>query len=133
MRAQAHIAGLTSSSTVEISRGYSIALARKRSFVGKVPGSKHAGHDAERQLGRRITTPVNAAALELVNRATTEPDPTKRKQIYSDLNDMLLDEVYIICMSPTTNRLITTSKVHGAAPTLHSAQKWWEVWLADQA
>jgi len=43
---------------------------------------------------------------------------------------MLLDEVYIICMSPTANRLIATSKVNGVAPTLHSAQKWWEVWLA---
>ncbi len=77
-----------------------------------------------------FAAPVNAAAVELVGRATTEPDSTKRKQLYSDLNDMLLDEVYIICMSPTPNRLITTSKVHGVAPTLHSAQRWWEVWLA---
>ena len=77
-----------------------------------------------------FTAPVNAAAVELVGRATTEPDPAKRKQIYSDLNDMLLDEVYIISLSPTTNRLITTSKVMGVAPTLHTAQKWWEAWLA---
>jgi peptide/nickel transport system substrate-binding protein len=77
-----------------------------------------------------FTTPVNASALELVNRATTETDPAKRKQIYSDLNDMLLDEVYIICMSPQVNRLMATSKVKGITPTLHSAQRWWEVWLA---
>lgn len=77
-----------------------------------------------------FTTPVNAAAVDLVGRATTEIDPTKRKQIYSDLNDMLLDEVYIIGMSPTTNRLMSTANVHGISATLHSAQKWWEVWLA---
>jgi peptide/nickel transport system substrate-binding protein len=77
-----------------------------------------------------FTAPVNVAAVDLVNRATTETDPAKRKQLYSDLNDMLLDEVYIICMSPTTNRLMTTSKVKGITPTLHSAQKWWEAWLA---
>jgi len=77
-----------------------------------------------------FTAPVNAAAVDLVGRATTEPDPVKRKQLYADLNNMLLDEVYIINMSPTTNRLITTSKVQSVAPTLHSAQKWWEVWLA---
>jgi peptide/nickel transport system substrate-binding protein len=77
-----------------------------------------------------FTSPVNAAAAELVGRATSEPDPAKRKQIYSDLNDMLLDEVYIINLSPTTNRLITTSKVMGVNATLHSAQKWWEAWLA---
>jgi peptide/nickel transport system substrate-binding protein len=77
-----------------------------------------------------FTAPANAAAVELVGRATTEPDPTKRKQLYSDLNDMLLDEVYIIGMSPTTSRLMVSSKVKGVAPTLHSAQRWWEAWLA---
>jgi peptide/nickel transport system substrate-binding protein len=77
-----------------------------------------------------FTTPVNASAVDLVNRATTETDPAKRKQLYSDLNDMLLDEVYIICMSPTNDKLMATAKVHGISPTLHSAQKWWEVWLA---
>ncbi len=74
--------------------------------------------------------PVNEGAVELVGRATTEIDPDKRKQIYSDLNDMLLTEVYIVGMSPTMNRLISTSKVHGISPTLHSAQKWWEVYMA---
>jgi len=77
-----------------------------------------------------FTAPANAAAVELVGRATTEVDPAKRKQIYSDLNDMLLTETYIYVMSPSLNRLITTTKVHGVVPTLHSAQKWWEVYLA---
>ena len=43
---------------------------------------------------------------------------------------MLLDEVYIITLSPTNNRLMTTSRVNGLSATLHSAQKWWDVWLA---
>jgi ABC-type transport system substrate-binding protein len=77
-----------------------------------------------------FTTPANAAAVDLVGRATTEPDPTRRKQLYSDLNDMLLDEVYIIGMSPTMNRLMASSKVKGIAATLHSAQRWWDVWLS---
>src|SRR5262249_8539352 len=42
-----------------------------------------------------FTTPANAAAVDLVKRATSEPDPDKRKQLFSDLNDMLLQEVYI--------------------------------------
>jgi peptide/nickel transport system substrate-binding protein len=77
-----------------------------------------------------FTSPANEAAVALLGRATTEPDPSKRKQIYSDLNDMLLDEVYIVCTSPQTEKLITTAKVHGVSPTLHSAQRWWEAWLA---
>jgi peptide/nickel transport system substrate-binding protein len=77
-----------------------------------------------------FTNPANAAAVELLGRATTEPDQTKRKQLYSDLNDMLLDEVYIMVMSPTVNRLMATQKVQNIGATLHSAQKWWEAWLA---
>jgi peptide/nickel transport system substrate-binding protein len=77
-----------------------------------------------------FTTPANAAAVELVGRATTEPDPAKRKQIYSDLNDMLLDEVYIITMSPTANRMMTTAKVNNVIPTLHSARRWWEAYFS---
>ena len=77
-----------------------------------------------------FTTPANAAAVDLVGRATTEPDPAKRKQLYSDLNDMLLDEAYIIVMSPTDQPLDVDQKVQSVAATLHSAQKWWEAWLA---
>jgi peptide/nickel transport system substrate-binding protein len=77
-----------------------------------------------------FTAPVNAAAVELVGRGTTEPDAAKRKQLYSELNDMLLEEAYILVMSPSENRLMATSKVKGISSTLHSAQKWWEVWLA---
>jgi len=77
-----------------------------------------------------FTAPANAAAVELVSRATSEPDPEKRKQIYVDLSNMLLDEAYIYVMSPTLNRVITTSKVQNVQPTLHSSQKWWEAWFA---
>jgi peptide/nickel transport system substrate-binding protein len=77
-----------------------------------------------------FTAPVNEAAVDLVSRATIEVDPAKRKQLYADLNNMLLSEAYISVMSPTTNRLMTTTKVKGFSPTLHSAQRWWEAWLA---
>jgi peptide/nickel transport system substrate-binding protein len=77
-----------------------------------------------------FTAPVNAAAVELVTQATIEVDPAKRKQLYADLNTMLLDEAYISVMSSTTNRLMTTTKLKGFSPTLHSAQRWWEAWLA---
>ena len=76
-----------------------------------------------------FTKPVNEAAVALVERGLSEADPAKRKQIYVELNDMLLDESYVIGMSPTTSKLMTTKKVHDLAPTLHSGQKWWDVWL----
>jgi len=76
-----------------------------------------------------FTKPVNEAAVALVERGLSEADPAKRKEIYVQLSDMLLDESYVIGMSPTVTRLMTTKKVHNIAPTLHSAQKWWDVWL----
>jgi peptide/nickel transport system substrate-binding protein len=77
-----------------------------------------------------FTTPANAAAVALIERATSEIDPAKRKLIYGELNDMLLDESYVLTLSPLTNRLLTTAKVRGITSTLHFAQKWWEAWLA---
>jgi peptide/nickel transport system substrate-binding protein len=77
-----------------------------------------------------FTPPANTRALAVVERATSETDPAKRKQIHAELNDMLLDEAYAITLSPLTNRLMTTSKLRGIEPTLHSAQRWWEAWFA---
>jgi len=102
------------------------------SFAQLDPGTSFTKSRALSVTGNSsaFTAPANAAAVELVGRATTETDPDKRKQIYSDLNDMLLGEVYIVGLSPTMSRLMSTNKVQGISPTLHSAQKWWEVYLA---
>ena len=45
------------------------------------------------------------------------------------MNDMLLTECYVLVMSPTTNRLIMSNKVHDVATSLHAAQRWWNVWM----
>ena len=54
----------------------------------------------------------NDRYAELINLAASEPDVSKRKTYYSELNDIVLDQSFImpICPSPTT--LVTTSKVH---------------------
>jgi peptide/nickel transport system substrate-binding protein len=77
-----------------------------------------------------FTAPANANAVALINRATTETDPAQRKQIYAQMNDMLLDEAYALTISDTPGRFMTAAKVKGITPTLHAAQKWWEVWFA---
>ena len=102
------------------------------SFAQLDPGTSFTKSRALSVTGNSsaFTAPVNAAAVELVSRATTEPDPTKRKQIYSDLNDMLLDGGVHHRDVADDEPLMTTSKVKGVASTLHSAQRWWEAWLA---
>jgi peptide/nickel transport system substrate-binding protein len=50
---------------------------------------------------------------QLVQRASTEPDPAKRKQIYSELNDFILDQSFGIPIAPSTSRVVTKSSVKG--------------------
>jgi peptide/nickel transport system substrate-binding protein len=52
------------------------------------------------------------AYTKLVKAAQTEPDPTKRKQQYSELNDYLLDQCFVYPVTPTVSRINTTAKVH---------------------
>jgi ABC-type transport system substrate-binding protein len=43
--------------------------------------------------------------------AATEPDPDKRKQLYSQTNDFLLDAAYVHVISAYSNIMATTSNV----------------------
>ena len=66
----------------------------------------------------------------MIVHATTEPDPAKRKQLFSDINDMFLDESLALALSAVPGHYMATAKVKDMSPTLHLAQKWWQVWLA---
>jgi peptide/nickel transport system substrate-binding protein len=50
---------------------------------------------------------------QMVTSATTEPDATKRKALYSQINDYLLDVAYVHTVSAYGNINAMTSKVHG--------------------
>jgi peptide/nickel transport system substrate-binding protein len=55
----------------------------------------------------------NEQYTQLVQRASTEPDAAKRKQIYSELNDFILDQCFGIPIAPSTSRVVTKSSVKG--------------------
>ena len=50
---------------------------------------------------------------QLVDTARSEPDAVKRKQVYSQINDYLLDQSFGLPIAPTTNRVIAKSNVSG--------------------
>jgi peptide/nickel transport system substrate-binding protein len=50
---------------------------------------------------------------ELINSAATQPDAAKRKQIYGQLNDYLLDQSFTMPLSLYPSTGLTTAKVHG--------------------
>ena len=61
--------------------------------------------------------------------AGTEVDPAKQKQIYSQLNDLVLDESFVAIASPSPQIMMTTAKVHGLAPTYHASFSFTGAWL----
>jgi peptide/nickel transport system substrate-binding protein len=66
---------------------------------------------------------------ELVNQAATEPDPAKLKPVYSELNDLFLEEAFTIVLSPTQPVLLTSKKVKGVAYTHHERVSLTDTWL----
>jgi ABC-type transport system substrate-binding protein len=54
-----------------------------------------------------------ARYAELINSAATEADAAKRKQIYGQLNDYLLDQSFTMPLSLYPSAGLTTARVHG--------------------
>ena len=61
---------------------------------------------------------------QLVRAVSSEPDPAKRKQVLSDLNDFLLDEAFVTALASQTTSVVAKSNVNGIGHTLHEAVSW---------
>jgi peptide/nickel transport system substrate-binding protein len=48
----------------------------------------------------------------LIEAAAAEPDTAKRRQIYSELNDILLDESFVACITTYPPKMVTHAKLH---------------------
>ncbi len=66
---------------------------------------------------------------QLVASAGVELDPVKRKQIYSDLNDLILDESTIMVLCPNASRVITSAHVNGVRWRFNEVAVWSDAWL----
>lgn len=71
----------------------------------------------------------NDRFAQLVASAGAELDPAKRKQIYSDLNDMILDESAVMVLCPNASRVITSARVNGVRWRFNEVAVWSEAWL----
>jgi peptide/nickel transport system substrate-binding protein len=67
---------------------------------------------------------------QLVKAAGADADPAKRKQIFSDLNDLLLEESFNAVISSQTVSVVTTAAVNGLAHSMHEAVIWTDAWKA---
>jgi ABC-type transport system substrate-binding protein len=66
----------------------------------------------------------------LATSATTEPDAAKRKQIYSQINDFLLDAAYIHVVSAYSNIMAMAGNVRGLRFEPSTFVTIREMWLA---
>jgi peptide/nickel transport system substrate-binding protein len=69
--------------------------------------------------GASLNPRINNAGFQddkytaLVDSAKAEPDPSKRKVIYSEINDYILDQSFGMPVAPSTSRVITKSSLQG--------------------
>jgi peptide/nickel transport system substrate-binding protein len=66
---------------------------------------------------------------ELVSAANTEADPARQKQLFSDINDYVLDQCFTYAVSNNPVWWVAGAKFHGLVPTLHQGFLWTDAWL----
>jgi peptide/nickel transport system substrate-binding protein len=67
---------------------------------------------------------------QLIASASAEPDLAKRKMLYSQLNDILLDESFIMVLAGAPPTLIARGNVKGIEPSAHDGFYYHNTWLA---
>jgi ABC-type transport system substrate-binding protein len=71
----------------------------------------------------------NDEYAQLIASASSEPDASKRKALYSKLNDILLDESFIMVLAGSPPTLATRLNVHGIEPSAHDGFLYHNAWL----
>ena len=51
--------------------------------------------------------------MQLINSATTEPDAAKRKQLYSQINDFILDQSFLMMIARSYTTTLAQAHVRG--------------------
>jgi ABC-type transport system substrate-binding protein len=66
---------------------------------------------------------------QLIASASSETDLAKRKVLYSKLNDILLDESFIMVLAGAPPTLVARSTVNGIEPSAHDGFYYHNTWL----
>jgi peptide/nickel transport system substrate-binding protein len=66
---------------------------------------------------------------QLIAQASAEPDLSKRKMLYSQLNDILLDESFIMVLASSPPTLVAHANVQGVTSSAHDGFYYDSTWL----
>jgi ABC-type transport system substrate-binding protein len=92
--------------------------------VTRMANSRHLDPSGNSNTG--FTSPEY---VQLFNAASAEPDPAKRKSIYSQINDLLLDESFVMPINSSPARMLTRATVHDVGLSQHGAFLFNAAWL----
>jgi ABC-type transport system substrate-binding protein len=65
---------------------------------------------------------------QLLGAAGSEPDASKRKQLYSQLNDFVLDQSFVMMMNSNPETFLARSNVHGQSYNMHQGLQMHQLW-----
>jgi ABC-type transport system substrate-binding protein len=71
----------------------------------------------------------NEHYAQLVATMASESDPARLKPIYSELNDILLDEAFFNFMSPNLVIMMGKANLHDFTPTMHGRWLMTDTWM----
>src|SRR3954452_15202899 len=86
-------------------------------------------------VGASLNPRINNAGFKddqytrMVASTAAEPDAAKRKQMYSQLNDYILDQSFGIPIAPSTSRVISKAAVHGIEFRLNDVMTFANAWI----
>ncbi len=66
---------------------------------------------------------------QLTDQTAAEPDPTKRAQLYSQINDYILDQSFGMPVAPSTSRMMTPATVHGVEFRYNDVMYFGNTWI----
>ena len=66
---------------------------------------------------------------QLVNAATSEPDPAKQKQIYQQLNQLIIDESFFMIASSDPPTMLVRANVHNIVPQSLGGFGYTDAWI----
>lgn len=107
-------------------RGLNVATS---SFAALEPSSLFALSRAWNPSGNSSAF-NNERYIQLVDAASGEPDAAKRKKIYADLNDFMLDESFNITIASTRTYTPLSTKVNGYTRRVNGVATYADVWLS---
>ncbi|MBV8718079.1 MAG: hypothetical protein JOZ65_23680 [Chloroflexi bacterium] len=74
---------------------------------------------------------ASPAYSTLASAISTETDAQKQKQLYAQLNDLLVDEAFAVALAFASPRMLLKGNVQGVGYTMHEGFDWSNVWLAS--